>query len=202
MEIYCERVRDLLNPKSKGNLKVRSVIAIFLLVSSPPFVEVQSSVWRHQKKSLNSSLPLGWSLHRLGASSVVEFYFKSAYREVMSCEGCFPLCDVQHAVSGKVFHVLEIEGKSKPLCFHNMAMPGYLQRSMNIQVWDQWVSSFPPMLSYTVDSWVKKVRGMVCVCLYCREHPKLGPYVEDLAKLAVTSYVDIDALMDEGNKSR
>ena len=25
MEIYCERVRDLLNPKSSGDLRVRSV---------------------------------------------------------------------------------------------------------------------------------------------------------------------------------
>ena len=25
MEIYCERVKDLLNPKSKGNLRVRLV---------------------------------------------------------------------------------------------------------------------------------------------------------------------------------
>ena len=30
----------------------------------------------------------------------------------------------------------------------------------------------------------------------------LGPYVEDLAKLAVQSYSDISHLMDEGNKSR
>ncbi|XP_065191038.1 kinesin-like protein unc-104 isoform X1 [Sycon ciliatum] len=38
--------------------------------------------------------------------------------------------------------------------------------------------------------------------LKVREHPKLGPYVEDLAKLAVTSFADIDRLIDEGNKSR
>lgn len=36
----------------------------------------------------------------------------------------------------------------------------------------------------------------------CREHPVLGPYVENLAKLAVTSFEDIKALMDEGNKAR
>ena len=35
-----------------------------------------------------------------------------------------------------------------------------------------------------------------------REHPVLGPYVEDLAKLAVTSFDDVSNLMDEGNKSR
>ena len=36
----------------------------------------------------------------------------------------------------------------------------------------------------------------------CREHPKLGPYVENLAKLVVTSYHNIKSLMDEGNKAR
>ena len=39
-------------------------------------------------------------------------------------------------------------------------------------------------------------------CLRVREHPLLGPYVEDLSTLAVTSYEDIRQLMDEGNKSR
>ena len=38
--------------------------------------------------------------------------------------------------------------------------------------------------------------------LRVREHPVLGPYVEDLSKLAVTSYEDIRELMDEGNKAR
>ncbi|KAJ1547994.1 hypothetical protein HK096_007739, partial [Nowakowskiella sp. JEL0078] len=38
--------------------------------------------------------------------------------------------------------------------------------------------------------------------LRVREHPILGPYVEDLAKLVVTSYKDIEHLMDEGNKAR
>ncbi|KAJ3586664.1 hypothetical protein NHX12_013060, partial [Muraenolepis orangiensis] len=38
--------------------------------------------------------------------------------------------------------------------------------------------------------------------LRVREHPLLGPYVEDLSKLAVTSYTDIADLMDAGNKAR
>ncbi|XP_070491501.1 kinesin-like protein unc-104 isoform X2 [Chironomus tepperi] len=38
--------------------------------------------------------------------------------------------------------------------------------------------------------------------LRVREHPALGPYVEDLSKLAVTSYEDIHDLIDEGNKAR
>uniref|UniRef100_A0A8C9XAJ6 Kinesin family member 1C n=1 Tax=Sander lucioperca TaxID=283035 RepID=A0A8C9XAJ6_SANLU len=36
----------------------------------------------------------------------------------------------------------------------------------------------------------------------CREHPILGPYVEDLSKLAVTGFTDIRDLMDAGNKAR
>ncbi|XP_059051246.1 kinesin-like protein KIF13B isoform X2 [Achroia grisella] len=38
--------------------------------------------------------------------------------------------------------------------------------------------------------------------LRVREHAVLGPYVDGLSQLAVTSYHDIDNLMTEGNKSR
>ncbi|XP_076634867.1 kinesin family member unc-104 isoform X4 [Colletes latitarsis] len=38
--------------------------------------------------------------------------------------------------------------------------------------------------------------------LRVREHPLLGPYVEDLSKLAVMSYENIHDLIDEGNKAR
>ncbi|KAK0560480.1 hypothetical protein OC844_003733 [Tilletia horrida] len=38
--------------------------------------------------------------------------------------------------------------------------------------------------------------------LKVREHPSLGPYVEDLSKLMVNSFADIENLMDEGNKAR
>lgn len=38
--------------------------------------------------------------------------------------------------------------------------------------------------------------------LRVREHPILGPYVQDLSKLAVTGYSDIQDLMDAGNKAR
>ncbi|KAK0547296.1 hypothetical protein OC846_003155 [Tilletia horrida] len=38
--------------------------------------------------------------------------------------------------------------------------------------------------------------------LKVREHPSLGPYVEDLSKLIVASFADIESLMDEGNKAR
>ncbi|KAM4612311.1 kinesin-like protein KIF1C [Polymixia lowei] len=43
-----------------------------------------------------------------------------------------------------------------------------------------------------------KSRGTLRV----REHPILGPYVEDLSKLAVTGFNDIQDLMDAGNKAR
>lgn len=38
--------------------------------------------------------------------------------------------------------------------------------------------------------------------LKVREHPSTGPYVEDLAKLVVRSFPEVDSLMDEGNKAR
>lgn len=38
--------------------------------------------------------------------------------------------------------------------------------------------------------------------LKVREHPSTGPYVEDLAKLLVRSFPEIQHLMDEGNKAR
>ncbi|KAH7326093.1 kinesin heavy chain [Stachybotrys elegans] len=38
--------------------------------------------------------------------------------------------------------------------------------------------------------------------LKVREHPSTGPYVEDLAKLVVSGFQEIENLMDEGNKAR
>jgi kinesin family protein 1 len=38
--------------------------------------------------------------------------------------------------------------------------------------------------------------------LRVREHPSLGPYVEDLSKLVVSNYQEMMTLMDEGNKAR
>jgi len=38
--------------------------------------------------------------------------------------------------------------------------------------------------------------------LRVRDHPLLGPYVEDLTKLAVQTYPDVNTLMDDGNKAR
>ncbi|KAG9281568.1 kinesin-like protein KIF1C, partial [Astyanax mexicanus] len=68
-----------------------------------------------------------------------------------------------------------------------------------------------PDLSYSVEVsymeiYCERVRDLLnpkCKGpLRVREHPILGPYVEDLSKMAVTSYTDIADLMDCGNKAR
>jgi hypothetical protein len=38
--------------------------------------------------------------------------------------------------------------------------------------------------------------------LKVRNHPTTGPYVEDLARLAVKSFHEVETLMDEGSKAR
>lgn len=66
-----------------------------------------------------------------------------------------------------------------------------------------------PTLSYRVEVsymeiYCERVRDLLNPTnkghLKVREHPSLGPYVEDLSKLMVTSFQDIENLMDEGNK--
>ncbi|KAG5643581.1 hypothetical protein DXG03_000634 [Asterophora parasitica] len=68
-----------------------------------------------------------------------------------------------------------------------------------------------PNLSFTVEvSYIEiyneKVRDLLnpknTGNLRVREHPSLGPYVEDLSKLVVNSYDEMMTLMDEGNKAR
>uniref|UniRef100_A0A9J7ZSC6 Kinesin-like protein n=1 Tax=Cyprinus carpio carpio TaxID=630221 RepID=A0A9J7ZSC6_CYPCA len=68
-----------------------------------------------------------------------------------------------------------------------------------------------PDLSYSVEVsymeiYCERVRDLLNPkskgALRVREHPIMGPYVEDLSKLAVTSYADIRDLMDAGNKAR
>ncbi|XP_073678693.1 kinesin-like protein KIF1C [Garra rufa] len=68
-----------------------------------------------------------------------------------------------------------------------------------------------PDLSYSVEVsymeiYCERVRDLLNPkskgALRVREHPIMGPYVEDLSKLAVTSYHDIRDLMDAGNKAR
>ena len=66
-------------------------------------------------------------------------------------------------------------------------------------------SKFSVEVSY-LEIYNEKVRDLLNPSsghsLRVREHPILGPYVEDLSQLAVTSYADINAHMEAGNKSR
>ncbi|TBU27698.1 kinesin-domain-containing protein [Dichomitus squalens] len=71
--------------------------------------------------------------------------------------------------------------------------------------------SSDPNVSFTVEvSYIEiyneKVRDLLnpknSGNLRVREHPSLGPYVEDLSKLVVNSYDEMMTLMDEGNKAR
>ena len=51
----------------------------------------------------------------------------------------------------------------------------------------------------------EKVRDLLSprsTSLRVREHPSTGPYVEDLSKMAVASYNDVERLLDQGTKSR
>jgi kinesin family protein 13 len=66
--------------------------------------------------------------------------------------------------------------------------------------------SYKVEVSY-MEIYCEKVRDLLCPkggkhSLKVREHKSLGPYVEGLSKLAVTSFIDINELMSEGNKSR
>nr|XP_015106097.2 LOW QUALITY PROTEIN: kinesin-like protein KIF1C [Vicugna pacos] len=66
-------------------------------------------------------------------------------------------------------------------------------------------SAEDPPVSY-MEIYCERVRDLLNPksrgSLRVREHPILGPYVQDLSKLAVTSYADIADLMDCGNKAR
>ncbi|XP_031559004.1 kinesin-like protein KIF13A isoform X2 [Actinia tenebrosa] len=58
-----------------------------------------------------------------------------------------------------------------------------------------------------IEIYNERVRDLLCprggnTALRVREHKVLGPYVEGLTKLVVSSYEDIEAIMVEGNKSR
>ena len=65
--------------------------------------------------------------------------------------------------------------------------------------------SFTVEVSY-IEIYNEKVRDLLnpknSGNLRVREHPSLGPYVEDLSKLVVNSYDEMMTLMDEGNKAR
>ncbi|XP_049721636.1 kinesin-like protein KIF13B isoform X4 [Elephas maximus indicus] len=58
------------------------------------------------------------------------------------------------------------------------------------------------VILYPVNTNLSKGDARSRQTLKVREHSVLGPYVDGLSKLAVTSYKDIESLMSEGNKSR
>ncbi|GAA6050001.1 hypothetical protein JCM3770_001907 [Rhodotorula araucariae] len=66
-------------------------------------------------------------------------------------------------------------------------------------------TSFTVEVSYT-EIYQEKVRDLLNPSnkgtLKVREHPTLGPYVENLSKCAVQDFEDIEHLMDEGTKAR
>ncbi|KAJ1555802.1 Kinesin-like protein kif1b, partial [Cladochytrium tenue] len=63
-----------------------------------------------------------------------------------------------------------------------------------------------PDSSFEVAIYNERVRDLLNPAnknnLRVREHPQLGPYVEDLSKLVVTSFESVERLMDIGNKAR
>ncbi|KAI7812516.1 kinesin-like protein KIF1C [Triplophysa rosa] len=65
--------------------------------------------------------------------------------------------------------------------------------------------SFSVEVSY-MEIYCERVRDLLNPksrgALRVREHPIMGPYVEDLSKMAVTNFTDIADLMDTGNKAR
>ncbi|KAM8986009.1 kinesin-like protein KIF1C [Ara ararauna] len=65
--------------------------------------------------------------------------------------------------------------------------------------------SFSVEVSY-MEIYCERVRDLLTPrgrgALRVREHPLLGPYVQDLSRLAVTSLGDIAELLDSGNKAR
>uniref|UniRef100_A0A9J2PZ47 Kinesin-like protein unc-104 n=2 Tax=Ascaris TaxID=6251 RepID=A0A9J2PZ47_ASCLU len=131
MEIYCERVRDLLNPSSGGNLRVREHPLL------GPYVDDLTKL-AHSKAS-NAVMP----------------------------------------------EILDAKFQESSTHFQN--------------------ERFFPLVSY-MEIYCERVRDLLNPSsggnLRVREHPLLGPYVDDLTKLAVCSYQDICDLMDEGNKAR
>ena len=75
-----------------------------------------------------------------------------------------------------------------------------------IEVYNLYLSHISFQLTNSLQIYNEKVRDLLnpknTGNLRVREHPSLGPYVEDLSKLAIGSYEDMMTLMDEGNKAR
>ncbi|PRP73913.1 hypothetical protein PROFUN_16551, partial [Planoprotostelium fungivorum] len=79
------------------------------------------------------------------------------------------------------------------------AMFEKIDANTNTQVFYKVEVSFMEIYNETVKDLLNpKNKGKLKV----RNHPKIGPYVEDLSRLAVKSFAEIDNLMDEGTKAR
>ncbi|MCI4386197.1 hypothetical protein PGIGA_G00059460 [Pangasianodon gigas] len=142
MEIYCERVRDLLNPKNKGNLRVREHPLM------GPYVEDLSKMAVTSYNDIQDLMDSG-----------------NKARQVELCEDLFT--------------------KINDNGDNNMSY------SVEVSYMEIYCERVRDLLN-------PKNKGNLRV----REHPLMGPYVEDLSKMAVTSYNDIQDLMDSGNKAR
>lgn len=79
--------------------------------------------------------------------------------------------------------------------------------SVEVSYIEVWLTHYFNVLCHnTIQIYNEKVRDLLnpknTGNLRVREHPSLGPYVEDLSKLVVSSYDEMMTLMDEGNKAR
>ncbi|XP_028827820.1 kinesin-like protein KIF16B isoform X2 [Denticeps clupeoides] len=82
---------------------------------------------------------------------------------------------------------------------------GLFSRIANVTRWDE--ASFRTEVSY-LEIYNERVRDLLrrksskTYNLRVREHPKDGPYVEDLSKHLVQNYTDVEELMEAGNINR
>lgn len=103
--------------------------------------------------------------------------------------------------SGKSYSMMGMQEKGKegiiPLCCKEMFNKIADNKDPNLQ--------YSVEVSY-FEIYCERVRDLLNPNnknnLRVREHPLLGPYVEDLSKLAVMTYEDIHGLIEEGNKTR
>ncbi|KKY14447.1 putative kinesin family protein [Phaeomoniella chlamydospora] len=102
--------------------------------------------------------------------------------------------------SGKSYSMMgygEDAGVIPRICRNMFERIGEIQKDSNVQCTVE--------VSY-LEIYNERVRDLLNPAtkgnLKVREHPSTGPYVEDLAKLVVRSFQEIENLMDEGNKAR
>ncbi|KIY45170.1 kinesin-domain-containing protein [Fistulina hepatica ATCC 64428] len=115
----------------------------------------------------------------------------------------FNACILAYGQTGTLlFPIIAYDGPDKgiiPLTCSELFVRVERERAADLH------KSFNVEVSY-IEIYNEKVRDLLnpknTGNLRVREHPSLGPYVEDLSKLVVTSYDEMMTLMDEGNKAR